>query len=92
MYNEKAYEISLAKKVMLDSEKDEIPSKSFNMGYFILIYLKRFLDFIRVSPEWPKVDKFLKVGTEVRSQIDVTYIVRKMMFMDAVLIKLMEKK
>ena len=61
------------------------------MGYFFLTYLKRFLDFIRVKPNWPKVQKFLKVGVEVRNQIDVTYIVRKMMFIDAVLAKLMEK-
>ena len=90
-YTEKAYEISLAKKIMVDNEREEIPSKSFNILYFIMMYLKIFLDFIKVEPDWPKTQKYIDISHETICQLDVTYILRKLMFVDAVLSKLMEK-
>ena len=90
-YTEKSYEISLAKKTMVDNDREEIPSQSFNIGYFFLMYVKRFLNSIKIEPDWPKVQKFTEVSNEATSQLDVTYIIRKLMFMDASISKLMEK-
>ena len=90
-YTEKTYEVSLAKKVMLDNDRGEISSKSYNIGYFLLSYVKSFLDLIGVNPDWPKVQGYVDASDEVTNQIDVTYIVRKLMFIDAAVSKLMEK-
>ena len=61
-YTEKAYEVSLAKKVMVDNEKEEIPSSSYHVGYFVMSYVKDFLDMIGIKPEWPKVQKYMDVS------------------------------
>jgi hypothetical protein len=42
-YTEKTYEVSLAKKLLIDDDKKEIDSKSFNIGYFALMFVKKFL-------------------------------------------------
>ena len=58
-FTEKAYEISLARKILVDNKSKEIESKSFNLGYLFLMYIKPFLDFINVNPKWTKVQKFI---------------------------------
>ena len=57
-YTEKAYELSLAKKVMIDNDKEEIPSQSFSVFYFLMMFVKKFLELIKVNPDWPKIQKF----------------------------------
>lgn len=57
-FTEKAYELSLARKVMVTNEKEDIESQSFNVGYFLLMYVKSFLEFFNVNPDWPKVQQF----------------------------------
>lgn len=59
-YTEKAYELSLAKKIMTNNDKKEIPSSSFNVFYFVLSYIKHFLDWINVNPNWPKVQNYIE--------------------------------
>ena len=43
-YTEKAYEVSLSKKVLVDNESKRIPSESFNILYFFTYYIKFFLN------------------------------------------------
>ena len=90
-YTEKAYEVSLARKVLLANDGAEISSRSYHLGYFLLSYLKAFLDLVGVNPDWPRVRAYDEASDEVSSQIDVTYIVRKLIFIDAAVAKLMEK-
>ena len=58
-YTEKSYEISFAKKVMSDNAKEEIPSQSFNILYFFLMYVKQLLAFCNCDPDWPRVRSIL---------------------------------
>ena len=90
-YTERAYEVSLAKKVLLDNDNKGIESNSFNMGYFIIMQVKRLLNFFKCDPNWPKMQLFTDSCSEVSSQIDITYMVRKLMFLDAAISQLMEK-
>ena len=43
-YTERAYEVSLSKKVLVDNESKRISSESFNLFYFITSYIKFFLN------------------------------------------------
>lgn len=90
-YTEKAYEVSLAKKIFLDQDSKEIESKSFNIGYYCAMTIKPLLDFIKIAPDWQKTQKFIDACEEVAMQIDIAYIVRRLMFFDAALSKLLEK-
>ena len=88
-YTEKAYELSLAKKVMVDNDREEIASSSFNIFYFALTYIKSFLNWMNVNPDWPKVEKYMEASDELTMQIDITYIVKKLIFIDAAMTKLL---
>ena len=88
-YTEKAYELSLAKKVMVDNDREEIASSSFNIFYFTLTYVKSFLDWINVNTNWPKVEKYMEASDELTMQIDITYMVKKLIFLDASMTKLL---
>ena len=39
-YTEKAYEVSIARKVLLDNNREEISSGSFNIFYYFAMILK----------------------------------------------------
>jgi hypothetical protein len=58
-YTDKAFELSLAKKVLVSNERKEIPSESFNLAYFLLAYVKRFLNKIRAKVDWPMTQIFI---------------------------------
>ena len=62
------------------------------MGYYFMIYFKRLLNYFKCDPDWPKVQVFMNSCKEVSNQIDVTYIVLKLMFLDAAIAQLMEKQ
>jgi hypothetical protein len=53
-YNEKAYEVSLARKIFLNKDREEIKSGSFNVGIYLAMVIKPLLDFIKIEPNWPK--------------------------------------
>ena len=76
---------------MLDNDKQEVQSSSFNIIYFLLSYIKQFLNYLNCSPDWPSVQKYMEASDEAIAQIDMIYIVRKLMFLDAAFSKLMEK-
>jgi hypothetical protein len=50
IYNQKAYEISLAHKLFKDNEHNNIESRSFNIGYFLLMFIKTVLNIFQCSP------------------------------------------
>ena len=83
--------MSLAKKILVDNHKGEIPSNSYNVGYFVASYFKMILDKIGVSPDWPRVETYDDATDEITNQIDITYIVRKLLFLDAAIARLMEQ-
>ena len=90
-YTEKAYEVSISKKLLKDDDDKEISSGSFHVGYYLLTCLKRGFDFINVKLDWPKTQRYIDFCEEICQQIDVTYMVRKLMFLDAAMLKLLEK-
>ena len=51
-YTEKCFEISLAKKLMVDNNHEEIKSELFNIFGFLIMGLKKILAFIGCDPEW----------------------------------------
>jgi uncharacterized membrane-anchored protein YhcB (DUF1043 family) len=53
--------------------------------------VKSFLDFINYKVEWPDTQRYIDSSEELIAQIDVTYIVRKLMYIDAVIAQLMER-
>ena len=53
-YTEKAYEVSVARKLMLTNNKRDISSQSFNILYYFCMTLKGFLKKLRCEPDWPK--------------------------------------
>ena len=74
---------------MVDNDREEISSSSFNIFYFAFTYVKSFLDWINVNPDWPKVEKYMEASDELTMQIDITYIVKKLIFLDAAMTKLL---
>ena len=90
-YNEKAYEISLSTRLLRDDSGENIPSSHFHLGYYLLCLVKEILDFFGCKPNWKKTQVFLESSEEMSSQLDVAYLMRKLLFMDAAISKLMEK-
>jgi hypothetical protein len=43
----------------VDDDKKEIDSKSFNIGYFALIFVKKLLSFFKFEPDWPKIQTYI---------------------------------
>ena len=76
---------------MLDNENKEIESNSFNIFYYVLMFIKKGLSHFKCDPNWPKVQTFIDSCEEVSMQIDITYMVRKLMFLDSAIAQLMEK-
>ena len=91
-YTEKAYEVSIARKVLLDNNKEEISSSSFNIFYYFSMIIKRIFKKCKFEPDWPKTDTYNECCEEMSKQLDVTYIVKKLMFFDEALSKLLEKE
>jgi hypothetical protein len=91
-YSETAYEVSLGRKLLLDNDKEELPSSSFNIGYYLLSIIKRGFGAVNVNLNWPKTQKYIDFCDEVCLQIDISYIVRRLAFCDAALATLMEQR
>jgi len=89
-YTEKSYEISLAKKVMKDNDHEEILSENFNLFAYLLMGLKQLLAIIGCDPNWKKTQSFIDSSEEITMQLDIAYILRKIIFLDAAVSQLME--
>ena len=55
---EMAYEVSIAKKLMVDNNHEEISSKSFNIFYYFSIQLKSLLSKCKYEPDWPTTNLY----------------------------------
>ena len=53
--------------------------------------IKRFLNFISLSPNWKSTQAYMDTCNEMKQQLDVTYILRKLVFLDSAISKLMNK-
>ena len=82
-YTEKAYEISLSRKVFLDNNKEPIKSQEFNMFSYFSLYFKKFINLFGCEPEWSTLQQFEESSDEICQQLDITYILRKMQFLDS---------
>ena len=77
---------------MLDNNQEEISSSSFNLFYYFSMMLKGIFSKCKYEPDWPKTNTYNECCEEMSMQLDVTYIIRKLMFFDAALSKLLEKE
>ena len=75
--------------MILDDEGKEISSKSFHLGKYILTIIKKGFNLINVKLDWVEVQKYIDCSEEISEQIDITYIIRKLMFMDAAMLKIL---
>ena len=57
-YTEKAYEVSLSRKIMLDNDKKEISSRSFNILYYFSMTFQKILNFFNYQPDWPSTKTY----------------------------------
>jgi len=89
-YTEKSYEISLAREVMKDNDHEEILSDNFNLFAYLLMGIKQLLAFFGYDPKWKKTQAFIDSSEEVAMQLDITCILRKILFLDAAISQLME--
>ena len=91
-YTEKAYEVSIAHKLFRSDDGSEVKSSSFNFFYFMLMSVKPLLNFCGCQgKKLENTQKYIDVSEECNSQLDITYILRKLMFLDSVIAHLMEK-
>ena len=92
-YTEKAYEVSIAHKLFRSDDGSEVKSSSFNFFYFMLMSVKPLLNFCGCEgKKLENTQKYIDVSEECNSQLDITYILRKLMFLDSVIAHLMEKQ
>ena len=90
-YTEKAYEVSIARKLMTDNESNELDSKNFNIGYYLLTVIKKGFNFIKISLDWPKTQKYIDFSDEVCEQIDIAYLIKRLNFLDSAISKVIEE-
>ena len=91
-YNQAAYEISISHKLFRDGQGGSISSNSFNVVYFMLMGIKRVLNFCKCSINWPKTQSYIDCVREARLQLDVAYILRKIMLLEAATEMLLHKE
>ena len=53
--------------------------------------IKSLLSFFEKDPDWKSTQTFIDSSQEATMQLDITYILRKLIFLDAAIDKLMEK-
>lgn len=58
-YTEKAYEVSIAKKILVDNNHKELDSWFFHPGYYILTLVKRGLAFFNINPDWKQTQQYI---------------------------------
>ena len=58
-YTEKAYEVSISKKLLVDDDRNEISSGSFHLGSYLLTVIKNGFRMINIDLDWPKTQKYI---------------------------------
>ena len=66
-------------------------SGMFHVGYYFLMVIKNIFDMININLDWKKTQRYIDISEEACQQIDIGYMVKRMMFFDAALSNLMEK-
>lgn len=90
-YNETAFEISLSRKLFKSDQGTEVPSDKFNFGYYLLMSIKKMMKLFGCDPQWLRAQLFIDCCEEVTHQLDVTYLLRKLMAAETALSKLLEQ-
>ena len=90
-YTEMAYEVSIAKKIMVDNNREEISSKSFNLFYYFSVVIRDLLSKCNYEPNWPSTKIYADCCEEISMQLDITYLIKKIMFLDAAISTLLKK-
>ena len=81
----------MANKLFKDDDKNEVRSGSFNVGYFLLMKIRGFLELCDCDPGWKSTQGYVDACEEVGMQLDVVYLLKKLMFFDVAISKLMEQ-
>lgn len=58
-YNETAYELSMASNTFKYNDQEEVPWKKFNFGYYLLIPIKKLLNFLNCSVDWVRTQQYI---------------------------------
>jgi hypothetical protein len=80
-YTQTAFEISISHKLFRDENGENINSNSFNMLYFLLMAIKRVFNFLKLNINWPKTQIYIDCCREIKHQLDITYILKKVMLL-----------
>ena len=70
-------------------KKKSLPLPSMPFTLYPPTYLKSFLDWINVNPSWAKVQNYIEACDLNNMQIDITYIIKKLILIDAAMSKLL---
>lgn len=81
IYTKTAYEVSISHKLFKDSEGKAIDSGSFNIFTFLLMGIKTVLSLCKCNISWPKTQTFIDCCEEMNFQLDITYILKRLMFL-----------
>ena len=90
-YSEKAFEISIARKIFRDKEGGEVNSRIFNFGYFLLMLIKYLLNCCCSSERLKSTQNYIEVSDEASNQLDIAYILRRLNYYDSALQLLLSK-
>lgn len=83
------HKLTISKQNTEKRQKDAVEdSYSFNFGYYLLMHLYRGLKLLRCAPSWKTTRHFVTCCEEVSLQLDVTYLMRQLLFLDACMTKL----
>lgn len=61
------------------------------MGYYFLAFFKSLFSCCKCGPEMERTQTYVDCSEEMSHQLDITYIMRRLIFMDAAISKLLEK-
>ena len=82
--------MSISKKLFLDNDKKDIASKSYNIFYYFASFAFDFLELFNYKPDWKRTNTFIECSDEMSMQLDITYILRRLIFLEAAVSKTME--
>lgn len=81
-FSERSYEISIASHLFLSPDSDPIPAKRYNFFYYLATVVKDFLGLFKIKPEWKQTDLFVKCSEEMENQLDIYYILKRLIFLE----------
>lgn len=79
-YSAANYMIEMARKTFQMEASKPVPS-SFNFFYFVAARIKDYLAYLPRKFQWKKVDEFRKCKNEMVNQLDVSYLLQRIVFL-----------